>query len=102
MKVRVLDPSAEAELLDALAYHEANWVSATGRNLYAEFAAAFGDICARPAAFPPYKRGYRMYAMPGLPYVVYYLDLPARVFIAAIGHARRKTDYWKRRRPPSA
>jgi hypothetical protein len=33
------------------------------------------------------------------PYSLFYEDLPDRVWVAAVGHHRRRPSYWARRRP---
>lgn len=100
MKELRIDPAAEAELVEALVRHDRLWRQ-WGRDLHAEFQAAFDAIRRTPAAFPPSGRRHRMYVLRKTPYVVYYRDLPSVVWIAAIAHTKRRPGYWLRRRPPT-
>jgi hypothetical protein len=37
--------------------------------------------------------------MQRFPFVIYYLDMPDRIWIVAFAHASRKPNYWKTRIP---
>lgn len=99
MKDYRFDPRADDELAEALAYHAQHW-AAIGRNLYADFQAAFEAIRRTPTAFPSAGGGARMYQMSPAPYLVIYYDCPGFVFFAAIAHPSRRPGYWRRRTPP--
>ncbi len=42
---------------------------------------------------------YRKCVIQRFPYVMYYMDLDAVIWIAAIAHAKRRPGYWMSRTP---
>jgi toxin ParE1/3/4 len=97
MKVLIIDPLAEAELIDALVHHAREWAN-NGRNLHAEFIRLFSDISQDPKAFPTYRWGYRFATLK--PYVVYFLELPQMIWVVSVSHERRRLNHWRKRQPP--
>jgi toxin ParE1/3/4 len=47
----------------------------------------------------PYKETeFRYFLVRRFPYVIYYADLPERLWIVAIAHSRQRPSYWSRRK----
>jgi len=70
-----------------------------GLDLLGEVQKALGRIEENPSLGPPYKKtDYRFRLLRRFPYVIYYLELDDSIWIAAIAHASRRPDYWRRRR----
>ena len=68
--------------------------------LLSEVESASRRITAQPEVGSRYKATeYRFLLVRRFPYVLYYLDLPERIWIAAVAHARRRPGYWRSRRP---
>ena len=99
MKDYAFSAEAEDELTDALAYHAAHWAG-TGRNVYADFQAGIDAVRHAPTAYPPHRRGERLYPLAPLPYLLVYVDLPGFVWFKAVAHTSRRRGYWWRRQPP--
>jgi len=61
---------------------------------------AVEKIAEAPEAWPRHGRsGFRKYFTDRFPFIIFYMDLPDCVWIAAIAHASRRPDYWRSRRP---
>ena len=89
-------PEAVEEARDAFAYY-----SAADPAVAARFEAAYkqtrGFIARRPGGYPEVEPGFRSAAIPKFPYSVVYRELPGRVEILAVAHARRRPGYWRDR-----
>lgn len=99
MKTYLIDSNAEAELLEALAWHEQQW-KRKGLNLYDRFMDAFKSIVSNPNRYPIVIDHYRECVMMEVPYSIFYQEFPSVIWIAAIAHHSRRADYWRNRRPP--
>ena len=95
MKPIEVDPGAEDEVREAIAYLESRRAG-LGDQFEAEIRTAFDLIARQPRAFSPYRK----YVVPGFSYVIYYADLDDHVWVAAVPHTSRQPDYWINRQPP--
>ena len=98
MKPVIIDRRARAELDQAIAWYEKQR-SGLGLDFHAEVEKALARIEENPAGGSPYKNtDYRFRLVRRFPFVIYYLELDDSVWVAAIAHASRRPDYWRRRR----
>ena len=62
------------------------------------FQAAIQEALARieefPKAWPPSRHGMRRYVLTGFPYVALYREDERGILVAAIGHGKRKPEWW--------
>ena len=99
MKPVVFHPDAEAELDAAMAYYE-NQRPGLGLDLQAEVERSIGRIRRIPRLFPLHdEKGLRKSPVRRFPYVIFYLELDDRIWIAAVAHQRRRPGYWGHRTP---
>jgi toxin ParE1/3/4 len=88
---------ARAELDGAMAFYESA-CPGLGLDLLATFEHAAQAIRQNPSAWPLHHHsGYRKYLLRRFPYVIFYLELPDDIWIAAVAHSRREPDYWRNR-----
>jgi toxin ParE1/3/4 len=89
-------PQAEAELVEAVAFYDAE-----AANLGTEFAiaveVAVDFVRANPDAGTPLRSELRRWLVRRFPYAIIYREEPERVYILAIAHHRRKPEYWQDR-----
>ncbi len=70
-----------------------------GLDLHSEVKRRIHEIQQNPNRGAPYKAtGYRYLLVRRFPNVIYYLELDAVTWVAAIAHSRRRPGYWRRRR----
>jgi toxin ParE1/3/4 len=92
-------PEAEAELAAAILYYE-DQRAGLGTDLRREVEAAVGLIRQNPQLFPARGAdGFRKCPVRRFPYAVYYLEMEADLWVAAVAHQSRKPGYWKGRSP---
>lgn len=97
MKPLLVHPQAKAELDGSIAYYESK-VPGLGLDFLASVGQAFQKIQQRPQAWPPHiDPRFRKYLVERFPYSIFYMERPDVIWIAAIAHAKRRPDYWKRR-----
>ena len=87
---------AEVELWDAVEYYESR-SPGLGLDLQGEIQAAVQAIADAPDRWPLRDDGTRRYLTPRFPYVVVYVRLPARIWIIAFAHCKRRPQYWSDR-----
>jgi plasmid stabilization system protein ParE len=93
--------AARRELAGAMAWYEER-CTGLGLDLLAEFQKAAAKLQRHPERCPPYKRtDFRRQRMERFPYLIFFLELPDCIWIAAIAHGARQPDYWKERKPES-
>lgn len=89
-------PEAVEEAAAATAYYES-----CSQGLGVRFRNEVKGVCAAIVANPLLWRerpgGYRRVNLPGFPYYVAYFLREQSILIAAIGHASRHPEYWKKR-----
>lgn len=100
MKPVVFHDAAQAELDAAIAYYETK-KAGLGLELLVEVEQVTIQIQSHPRAGSPYKSTqYRYVLVRRFPYVLYYLDCDDLIWIVAVMHAKRRPDYWRRRKVP--
>ena len=96
MKPVQVHPGARAEIKGAFEWY---WVrsesSAIGFD--AELRDAFGVLRKSPAICAPYLRGTRRVILDHYPYFVVSRELPRKIQIVAVAHAKRRPGYWAKR-----
>jgi toxin ParE1/3/4 len=98
VKPVILHSEAEAELRAAAAYYDRQRPG-LGRELRLVVEAAVGRIRENPRAFSSYGRsGLRRCIVHRFPYTIFFVELEALIWIAAIAHHKRRPDYWKGRK----
>ena len=99
MKPVRFHPEAEAELLAAVIYYE-DQRPGLGVDLRQEVEAAVGLVQKSPQVFAARPADdLRKCPVRRFPYAVYYLDLDAEIWIAAVAHGKRRPGYWAGRSP---
>ena len=102
MKPVLVHPKATTELDEAIVYYESK-VTGLGLDFLASVEQAIQKIQNNPHTWPPHTDArFRKYLLERFPYSVFYMERPEAIWIAAIAHAKRRPDYWRRRKlPPS-
>lgn len=89
----IIDPDAEAEYEDALAY-----CAVRSKKAAAGFEAAFGQalalIAATPERFALYDERHRFCTLRRYPYSVIYRIHSGKVRVLAVAHSGRSPGYW--------
>ena len=98
MKPIVIHRQAKAELAEAVGYYEQR-KPGLGQDFLAVVERAVLQIQRNPQLGAPYKSTkFRHYVVRRFPYVVFYVDLDEAMWVIAVAHAKRRPDYWRRRR----
>ncbi len=98
MKPAEFHPDAAEEAREAAAYYE-DIRAGLGADFQAELNAALTRIRDNPLLYVAEEGTIRVCPLRRFPYLIFYEDLTDRVWIAAVGHHRRRPGYWARRRP---
>ena len=92
----IFHPLAERELLETI-----DWYNAKVRGLGSEFLGrvieALDHIQAFPESCPAVLGRARRKTLRQFPYNIVYSIDPSGIFVLAIGHQKRRYDYWKDR-----
>ena len=101
MKQLIIDSEALAEFDEAVDYYEAQ-AEGSGQDLSAEIGRAFERRAHEPAALSLYHHRTRVHKclVTRFPYVIFFLELPDSIWVAAVAHSSRRPGYWRRRTPP--
>src|SRR5262249_6121105 len=94
-----LFPEAEAEVVASERWYAQRSPTAAAAFL-AEVDAALVRIGETPESWPPYRRGTRRFILRRFPFSVVYRIEDDVVYVVAIAHAKRRPEYWRRRRSP--
>jgi plasmid stabilization system protein ParE len=89
-------PEAGADAEEATRYYELR-VPGLGARFRTEVESVCAAVVRQPLLWSERKGGYRRVNIPGFPYYVAYFIRGERIIVAAVGHAARHPDYWKRR-----
>jgi plasmid stabilization system protein ParE len=89
------DAARKEFLKDARWYGERSPEAA--ENFIAELRAAVELICSDPERFQPIGGGARVFRLKQYPHHVIYLVVNQTVFIAVVGHTKRRPGYWRDR-----
>jgi toxin ParE1/3/4 len=99
MKPVILHEEAEAELREALDYYAGQRIGLDGQFRRA-FEAALDRVRENPLAYAAEDdAGVRYCPLRQFPYLLVYVNLEDRVWVAAVAHQRRRPRYWARRHP---
>lgn len=96
MSVLEFLPAASDDAVAAVRYYEER-ERGLGARLRAQSETASVSILGHPLFWREHPGGYRRVNLPGFPFYIAYFIRKERVIVAAIGHASRDPDYWKRR-----
>ena len=98
MKPIIIHSQAWSDLDEAMAWYTAHGPG-LALDLLAEFEQAVASIKQNPGLGTPHRRtGFRRLAMRRFPYRVIYAELDDVIWVVAVAHAKRRPDYWRRRR----
>lgn len=89
-------PEASCDAEEATRYYERR-VPGLGARFRAEVESVCAAVVRQPLLWRERPGGWRRVNIPGFPYYVAYFIRAERIVIAAVGHASRHPDYWKRR-----
>jgi toxin ParE1/3/4 len=90
---------ARAELDDSIEWYNERR-EGLGLELHEEVSAALARIEADPGVGARHgNTRFRFFRVRRFPYVIYYQELPERIWVAAIAHGRRRPNYWRKRKP---
>jgi toxin ParE1/3/4 len=102
VKPVVFHRAARTELDEAMGFYE-SCARGLGKDLQVKVEEAVEKIRRNPESWPPHKRtGFRKFFLERFPFTVFYIELPKVIWIGALAHARRRPDYWRRRRVPAS
>lgn len=90
-------PEAREEVCEATSYYEA-LEGGLGARFRLELESVGAAILEHPVLWRQRGGGFRRVNFPGFPYYVAYFIRGERLVIAAVAHASRHPDYWKKRR----
>jgi toxin ParE1/3/4 len=96
MKPVQVHPEAEAEADRAFEYLWTRSESAA-LGFDAELRAAFGTLRKTPQICAPYLRGTRRIMLKRYPFFVVFRELPRKIVILPVVHAKRRPGYWTKR-----
>ena len=98
MKPVEFHPDAAGEAREAAAYYE-DVRAGLGADFQAELTTALDRIRNNPLLYAVESEAIRVCPLHRFPYSVFYEDLADCVWVAAVGHHRRRPGHWVRRRP---
>jgi len=94
-----LFPEAEAEVIANERWYAQRSPSAA-EAFIAEVDAALVRIGESPDTWPRYRRGTRRYVLRRFPFSIVYRIEDDAVYVVAVAHAKRRPEYWRRRKKP--
>jgi plasmid stabilization system protein ParE len=97
MKPVRVHPEAEAEADGAFEWYWARSESAA-LGFDAELRDAFSALRKNPRIYSPYLRETRRILLNHYPYFVVFRELPRKIQIIAVAHAKRRPGYWSKRK----
>lgn len=89
-------PEAVCEAEEATRYYE-RCVPGLGVRFRQEVESVCAAVVRQPLLWRERRGGFRRVNLPGFPYYISYFIRTERILVAAIAHASRHPDYWKRR-----
>lgn len=97
MKPVIIHSEAIAELDGAIAYYDEQKIG-LGLDFLVEVELAINNIQRNPNLGAVHNvPGVRRYVIQRFPFLIFYADLEAIIWIVAIAHGKRKPNYWKQR-----
>ena len=98
MKSVIVHGEATEELDNAIKYYEKQKMG-LGLDLLSEIEQALEKIKINPNLGTPHTiQGLRRYVIRRFPFIIFYLEFEALIWVVAIAHGKRKPDYWKKRK----
>jgi toxin ParE1/3/4 len=88
---------ADAEVIDAARYYETQ-TPGLGISFLIDLENAVNELRAHPEAYQLISHDIRHKLLRRFPYIVLYAVEPDRIRVLAVGHQRRRPDYWHHRR----
>ncbi len=97
MKPVIIHSEAIEELDGAISYYEDQKVG-LGLDFLDEMERVLGKIQQNPNLGAVYKAtGLRRYVIQRFPFLSFYTDLEALIWVVTIVHGKHRPDYWRRR-----
>jgi len=96
MKIVRFHPDAEAGMIDAAAYYEAQQPE-LGRRFLASVQDAVNRIVLNPHLYPIVELDVRRCLTKTFPFGILFRERPDKTVILAVMHLHRDPDYWKDR-----
>ena len=97
MKPVIIHSEARRELDNAIQYYEKQKIG-LGLDLLSEIEQALEKIKINPNLGTAHTiEGMRRYIIRCFPYIIFYVEFEAFIWVVAIAHGKRKPDYWKKR-----
>lgn len=98
MKPVEFHPDAADEANDAVDYYE-GIRAGLGDDFRVELEAALARIQQNPQMYAAESGSVRVCPLHRFPYSIDYEELADRIWVAAVGHQKRRPGYWTRRKP---
>lgn len=99
MKTITFHESAEREMRESLDYYESRRPG-LGGDFRRELEHALDKVRENPLAFAVEDElGVRYCLLKRFPYMLVFIDLEDRIWVAAVAHCHRRPRYWSYRRP---
>lgn len=96
MKPIVVHSQAELELWCAVAYYE-DKQRGLGLDFEEEIRHSLADIQEAPELWSKREGDIRFRLLSRFPYIIYYIELPDKIWVIAFAHTSRKPFYWRER-----
>ncbi|MCA2811480.1 MAG: type II toxin-antitoxin system RelE/ParE family toxin [Microcystis sp. M090S1] len=97
MKPVIIHSEARRELDNAIQYYEKQKIG-LGLDLLSEIEQALEKIKINPNLGTDHTiEGMHRYLIRRFPYIIFYVEFEASIWVVAIAHGKRKPDYWKKR-----
>ena len=89
-------PEARSDAEEVTKFYEQR-IPGLGARFRVEVESACSGIVRHPLLWSERQGGFRRVNIPGFPYYIAYFIRDERIIVAALGHAARHPDYWKKR-----
>jgi toxin ParE1/3/4 len=97
VKPVIIHSEARRELDNAIQYYEKQKIG-LGLDLLSEIEQALEKIKINPNLGTDHTiEGMHRYLIRRFPYIIFYVEFEASIWVVAIAHGKRKPDYWKKR-----
>ena len=94
----IFDPDAKEEFLEAVRYYERCQIG-LGRRFRHAVEASVEKIAAAPFMYRILHAPFRRCLLQKFPYSIIYTIEPEHIRVIAVGHNKRKPEYWTNRIP---
>jgi plasmid stabilization system protein ParE len=96
LKLLLYHPEASDEIDGAYTWYAMRSTHAAD-GFYEELFKALDMVHQRPRQFPSYLHGTRRVLLDSYPFSVVFRELPRKIQIVAVAHAKRRPGYWAKR-----